>query len=946
MVRIFLFTTFFSSLISFHSFSIVQPLPSYAVEKVLYSGYSSVPSLVVFSKGKEISLSGVTSFLSTYFEDGTTFSLKLVDSQTDELGFVHYRYQQMMGGIPVTYAYYMVHTQGQRVVSMHGQLFDRIHVASKQIEVSNAIQSARDFVSAERYLWEDISEEKLLKRQTGNIDATYSPIAELVYFVSPSDLYRSATLAYRTTIYASKPLSKQAVFVDATLGTVLFSENLLHFKDVKGFANTVYSGVQTITTDSSSAGYVLREVGRGNGIETYNLQNTTSFSSAVDFTDKNNVWDTINVQKDQYAVDAHWGAEKTYDYYLEKHARNSIDNKGFKLINMVHYGSSFGNAYWDGNRMVYGDGDGVNTKNPLVSLDIIGHEITHGLTSNTAKLVLQNESGALNESFSDIFGATIDWYARPDKANWKVGDEISPIFRSLEDPSSTKHPDTYQGQYWIPLNGSDYGGVHSNNGVQNYWYYLLVQGGSGTNDLGKNFSVKGIGIDKAAVIVYRNLTVYMTSLSNFQDARFYSIQAAIDLYGSCSDEVESVTNAWYAVGVGDAYNSTITTNFDMEYEKNCYPYKVRFINKSISDQVVTYQWMFGDSIVSSEVSPTHVYVQPGKYEVQLISKSKQICAGKDTMGMHSSLVEFVIPKPIVVPVCEKDSLIQLVASISEPFAWYASDTSSVAIDTVSNFNLQNPLRDTIFYLKTRKPAIDTSWRVGITDLSSNTGYIPGTDRHLIFDVSSPVTLKSVLVKASESGIRLIELRKASGEVIATKSVELTMGENRVQLNFELMPGINYQLGLGGTLGKLLRTNAGVKYPYEIEGVLQIKGSNATGGFGLSYYYYFYDWEVVRYNCQELAQVYHIKQTACSTTDIPKTNISGVTVSPNPTTGKVKISNIAAHSVTLVDVLGHVLYADSAPFEQLDIDMSTWARGVYLFELTDEVGVEVIRIVKE
>ena len=192
MARIFLFTAFFSVLISFHSFSIVQPLPSFAVEKVLYKGYSSVPSLVVFSKGKEISLSGVTPFLATYFEDGSLFSLQLVDYQEDELGYVHYRYQQLMCGIPVTYAYYMVHTKAQRVVSMHGQLFDRINFVSKKIEVLNAIQSARDYVSAERYMWEDISEEKLLKRQTGNIDATYSPSAELVYFVSPSDLYRPA----------------------------------------------------------------------------------------------------------------------------------------------------------------------------------------------------------------------------------------------------------------------------------------------------------------------------------------------------------------------------------------------------------------------------------------------------------------------------------------------------------------------------------------------------------------------------------------------------------------------------------------------------------------------------------------------------------------------------------------------------------------------------------
>ena len=460
------------------------------------------------------------------------------------------------------------------------------------------------------------------------------------------------------------------------------------------------------------------------------------------------------------------------------------------------------------------------------------------------------------------------------------------------------------------------------------------------------YSVKGIGIEKAAAIAYRNLTVYMTSLSNFQDARFYAIQSAIDLYGSCSQEVESVTNAWYAVGVGAAYTSSISANFEMEYEKNCHPYKVRFINKSVSDQVVTYQWMFGDSIVSTELNPIHVYAQPGKYEVQLMTKSKQICAGKDTMDVASAFVEFVIPKPIVVKVCEKDSLIQLVASISEPFAWYASDTATVAIDTLSKLNLQNPLKDTIFYLKTRKPAIDTSWRVGITDLNSNTGYIPGTERTLIFDVSSPVTLKSVLVNASESGIRIIELRNASGEIIATKSVELSMGENRVQLNFELTPGLNYQLGLGGTLGKLLRTNAGVKYPYEIAGVLQIKGSNAIGGYGLSYYYFFYDWEVVRYNCQELPLEYQVKQTTCATSGVQTTDLAGVTVFPNPTTGKVKISNIAARSVTLVDVLGHVLYADSASSDQLDIDMSTWARGVYLLELTDKVGAEVIRIVKE
>lgn len=947
MKKIHFFATLCFSVFSLFSFgNNIKPLLNVIPEKVSYSNFTSIPSSVYFAPGKELEFSQVTSFLANYFEGKQIFSLRLVGQESDELGFVHYRYQQLVDNIPVSYAYYVVHTKNTKVVSMHGLLFDRIGSSLASINNTRAFELAKEYVSAKTYMWDNQLEENLLKRQTSDPQATYLPIPELQYVVNPSHLDYPVRLGYQITIYASDPLSKQAVFVDALDGKILYSENLLHFKDVKGVANTVYSGVQTITTDSSSLGYILRESGRGNGIETYSMKNGKDVSVYEDFIDKNNVWDTINVQKDQYAVDAHWGAEKTYDYFFQKHARNSIDGKGYKLVNMLHYGVLFGNALWDGKRMLYGDGDNVNTKNPVVSLDIIGHEITHGLTSNTAKLVGQNEPGALNESFSDIFGATIDWYARPDKANWKVGDEVSPIFRSLEDPSSTKHPDTYKGEYWIPDNGIDYGGVHSNNGVQNYWYYLLVQGGSGTNDLGKTYSVKGIGIEKAAAIVYRNLTVYMTSLSTFQDARLFSIQSAVDLFGFCSPEVESVTNAWYAVGVGEAYSSKITASFTAEYTKNCFPFKVRFVQKTVSNQALDFEWLFGDSTTSMEKNPTHEYSQAGTYEVTFKAKSKEVCLGRDSLAIIKQVIEFDVPKPIITKVCEKDSVFQLQASIPLPLGWYTSDTSSVAIDTLSSLNLQNPLKDTIFYLKTRKPAIDTSWRVGIKDLSSNTGYIPGTERCLIFDVSSPVTLKSVLVNASEGGIRIIELRTESGVILASKSVSLSTGENRVQLDFELIPGVNYQLGLGGTLGKLLRTNAGVSYPYTIENVLSIKGSNAIGGYGLSYYYFFYDWEVVEYRCTELAQPYHVKQTICASLGVPSTSLSGVTIFPNPSTGLIQLSNLGGRSVQIIDVLGNLLIENNVGSETWEVNLSSWSSGVYLIQISNPLGVEVVRLVKE
>lgn len=946
MKRIQIFLAVLLCGISFITFSNVNPSQKIVPEKVLYSEYSTIPSLVVFAKGKELLIADVTGFLEDYFEEKVLFSLKLIDCQSDELGFLHYRYQQLMDGIPVNYAYYVVHTKANKVVSMHGQLFDNLLFNDVIIDANTAIKKATEHISAKEYMWENLQEEKLLKQQSGNDKATYFPDAEIVYFIDPSNLFNPAKKAFKIVVYASNPLSKQNVFIDAAIGKVLFSENLLQHKDVKGVANTVYSGLQTITTDSTNTGYTLKEVGRGNGIETYNMKNSTNFSFFTDFTDKNNVWDTINVQKDQYAVDAHWGAEKTYDYYLQKHNRNSIDNNGFKLINMVHYGSAFGNAYWDGARMVFGDGDGVNTKNPLVSLDIIGHEITHGITSNTAKLVSQNEPGALNESFSDIFGVTIDWYARPDKANWKVGDEISSVFRSLEDPNATKHPDTYQGNYWTAINDVDFGGIHSNNGVQNFWYYLLVVGGNGVNDKGNVYNVAGIGIDKAAAITYRNLTVYLTSLSNFQDARYYSIQSAIDLYGSCSPEVVSVTNAWYAVGVGEAYNSKITSFFTAIYENTCSPFKVRFNNTSVSGQDLNFEWSFGDNTKSTEINPTHIYSQAGKYEITLISKSNKVCLGKDSIDMIKNVVEFTVPKPIFLNVCKNETFISLVSTISKPLAWYSSDSSNIILDTLENFSFKNPFIDTVLYLKSRKPLINQSWKVGLKDIKSYTGYLNATNRYLIFDVQKPVILKSVLVNANGTGLRIVELRDESGKVLASKSVNLFNGENRVELNFELPQGKNYQLGLGGSLGDLLRSNGGVKYPYEIENVISIKGSNASSGFGLSYYYYFYDWEVVTYNCKEIAQQYQIKQKECTTTGIQNVSFSPTTIFPNPTTGYAKISNIGGRTLRVIDLRGIVMFENLIKSDNLEINLNTWSNGVYLIELSNEVGVEVLRLVKE
>ncbi len=264
------------------------------------------------------------------------------------------------------------------------------------------------------------------------------------------------------------------------------------------------------------------------------------------------------------ALDVHWAMEKTYDFYLNQLSRNSFDNAGSLIKNYINPNNSLGNAglpnnaFWNGSSMVYGNGDG-NILSPLTSIDIVGHEFSHAVVTYTANLAYQGESGALNESFADIFGTAIEFYGSS-SPNWTIGENIvliSPYYaRSMSNPNSApiqfgQQPDTYSGTYWANTSSTqDNGGVHTNSGVQNFWYYLLSQGGTGTNDISNSYTVTGIGITQATQIAYRNLNNYLISSSNYMGSYYGSLQAAQDLFGSTSTQYTRVREAWYAVGIG------------------------------------------------------------------------------------------------------------------------------------------------------------------------------------------------------------------------------------------------------------------------------------------------------------------------------------------------------------------------------------------------------------
>ncbi|MCC7453418.1 MAG: M4 family metallopeptidase, partial [Crocinitomix sp.] len=547
------------------------------------------------------------------------------------------------------------HTIGDKVYSCNGLIYKNLRTQTTQaLSEEEALAKALEKINAESYKWQMPGEEAHLKWESGDQSATYFPKGELV-FVAASKNFEvgSYRLVYKFNIYAHRPMYRADVFVDANTGEIIRENLLIHHADTPGFANTAYSGSQTIIADSFEGTYRLRDGSRGDGIRTFDLNATEDFGSAVDFFDVDNSWNNINPEWDEYATDAHWGAEMTYDYYFENYGRNSIDNDGFQLNSYVHFGDLIINAFWDGERMLYGDGDGLSTP-PLTTMDIVGHEITHGLTTFTANLIYSEESGALNESFSDIFGTAIEEYAKPGEWNWLIGDEMGWTIRSMADPTLYFCPDTYLGDLW-----EEGGDVHYNSGVQNHWFYLLTEGGIGTNDVGNDYVVTGIGIDDASAIAFRNLTVYLTPSSNYEDARFYSIQAAIDLFGDCSEEMGQTMNAWYAVNVGLPYAGDVTADFITSATEGCVlPFTVNFTSESFNAD--EFLWDFGDGTTSTEENPSHDYTTEGLFTVTLVVNG-EICGGgsaEDELIVEDLInVHLVGPCPYVMPPYDYGDLI-------------------------------------------------------------------------------------------------------------------------------------------------------------------------------------------------------------------------------------------------------------------------------------------------
>ncbi|HXG56906.1 MAG TPA: M4 family metallopeptidase, partial [Vicinamibacterales bacterium] len=373
-------------------------------------------------------------------------------------------------------------------------------------------------------------------------------------------------------------------FVDAHSGAVIFEYSDLQTQAV-GRATGVLGDSKKISTQASTGGFTLMDALRPPSIRTYDMKGDPArvynvLNGIVALGTADLATDTDNIWTDGAVGDAHVYSGWTYDYYFKRFGRRGLNDANLTMRTMVHpvrltdfntygtiYPEFFANAFYaGGGYMVYGEGLPSNFTSRgrswnLVAgaIDIVAHELTHGVTGYTSRLIYRGESGALNESFSDIMGTAVEFYFQPQgsglqRADYLAGEDIARAslpgsldgIRSLANPSAYDHPDHYS----IRFTGTaDNGGVHINSGISNHAFYLAIEGG--TNRV-SGLAVQGVGganRDQIEKIFYRAFTQLMTATSNFAVARGATIQAARDLYGAGSAPEQAVIQAWTAVGV-------------------------------------------------------------------------------------------------------------------------------------------------------------------------------------------------------------------------------------------------------------------------------------------------------------------------------------------------------------------------------------------------------------
>lgn len=510
--------------------------------------------------------------LNQWFDLDANHSFEKVREFVDEIGYKHETFQHIYKGLKVENDLVFVHSKSGKVTSSNGQL-----VRFSDLDVSY-----------------HLADEEFLNIAISDFNASSKvKNSEIELFISKISTENGVEMIItkKVKLVSFKPLKSFYYFINRE-GKIVKKYKAVNSADVLGSGTTYYHGTQNFTVDSFNGLYRLKDNFRN--IHTLNAINldfdyeTGEIVGAQEYLNSSTSFTAIPTRP---AVEAHWAMSKTYDYFKFVHNRNSYDGLGSIITNYYNFPDDFEdpqNAFavdFD-NFVAMFFGIGGPIFNPVVGIDVAGHEFSHLVIGRNGNGGLEyiGESGALNESFADIFGTSIEFYANL-SPNWTLGEGIvKPIvipsyLRNMANPNDvsemldSQQPDTYTGLYWADPTDFEFdsGGVHINSGVGNFWFYLLSEQTlhTGTNDLGNVYSVQGIGINKVEKIVYKALMEGLTPSATYYDAFNATRQAALALYGAGSNEHNQLVNAWYAVGVGPSLLQ-VDTN-DLKINLAIYP---------------------------------------------------------------------------------------------------------------------------------------------------------------------------------------------------------------------------------------------------------------------------------------------------------------------------------------------------------------------------------------
>lgn len=484
-----------------------------------------------------------STFIDSLFKLGrhqpNNISFLKLNSKNDKYGNSHTKYKQFVEDFPINNAVVILHSQHGYVKKKNGHHYSWIDNIPEHLFGSEvAIDIAKDkFLS---YLKEKMSSAEINPTiKIEKVETTYSDI-------NYPNFTNTLIPTYNIHLSDQGNGISHLVIVDASTGLILHTNEKVKHQNIPAKGKSNYYGIVDINLDSiSTEKFVFHDNTREATITVNDYYTNDPVETKITNVDFEDPWENA-------AIDVLYSSGKFYDFMKEKFNFKSLDNNNFPLVANVGR-NIYNNAFWNGRNTNFGSGD-CHKYSPFTTIDIVGHEFAHGITDFNADLIYQGESGALNESFSDIIGKALEKWAQPAKFSWVLGKpifrKVSP-FRTMNEPHLHNHPSVYKGSNWQNTVFLSFG-VHTNSAVSNLWFCMLSDGKKGVNEQGVNYDVKPIGMDKALEIVFHTHINYLSPSSGYFDMYTYSLEATQDLFPGDNEILMAVKEAWKAVGITEA----------------------------------------------------------------------------------------------------------------------------------------------------------------------------------------------------------------------------------------------------------------------------------------------------------------------------------------------------------------------------------------------------------